>query len=65
MMNGAVLDACRSFIIQHSAFIILPGGVMGTWMRAALGAALAASAVWTLLEVAPRARRRAERAWWT
>jgi hypothetical protein len=38
---------------------------MKSWVRFAMGAALGASAVWTLIDLKPSARwRAAQRAWW-
>jgi hypothetical protein len=38
---------------------------MKSWIRFAVGAALTASAVWTLLELKPAEKwRAAQRAWW-
>ena len=37
---------------------------MKSWFRFAVGAALTASAVWTLVELNTSAKRAAQRAWW-
>ena len=37
---------------------------MKSWVRFAVGAALTASAVWTLVEINASAKRAAQRAWW-